>query len=112
MHAQVIHAWIPSPYDKRALKLDKGDIVRITKMCPNGKWEFDMIYFDCQKGAYMKSDVWLILSFLLKPRTMGRCIRWKRRTFSFQARENFGPLIMDSVLNILVKMVPILFKKK
>ncbi|KAK2721474.1 adapter molecule Crk-like isoform X2 [Artemia franciscana] len=38
-YARVKQARIPNAYDKTALKLEVGNLVKVTKMHPNGQWE-------------------------------------------------------------------------
>ena len=38
-YARVKQARVPNAYDKSALRLDVGDIVKVTKMSINGQWE-------------------------------------------------------------------------
>lgn len=40
--AKVVHAKIPSPYDKTALRLVVGDVITVTKMNINGQWEGEL----------------------------------------------------------------------
>ena len=35
-------ARVPNAYDKTALRLKVGDLVKVTKMAPNGQWEGEM----------------------------------------------------------------------
>lgn len=41
-YAKVKQARVPNAYDKTALKLDVGDIVKVTKMNINGQWEGEL----------------------------------------------------------------------
>ncbi|XP_071119889.1 adapter molecule Crk-like isoform X1 [Mytilus edulis] len=47
--AQVIQQRIPNLYDKTQLKLEKGDIVLVTKMNSNGQWEGEI---NGRKGVF------------------------------------------------------------
>jgi len=41
-YARVKQARVPNAYDKTALRLKVGDLVKVTKMAPNGQWEGEM----------------------------------------------------------------------
>ena len=41
-YARVKQALVPNAYDKTALWLDVGDIVKVTKMHINGQWEGEL----------------------------------------------------------------------
>jgi len=41
-YARVKQARVPNAYDKTALRLDVGDIVKVTKMHINGQWEGEL----------------------------------------------------------------------
>ncbi|XP_034033729.1 adapter molecule crk-like [Thalassophryne amazonica] len=38
-YARVIETWVPNAYDKTALGLEVGDMVKVTKINVNGQWE-------------------------------------------------------------------------
>lgn len=40
--ARVKQARVPNAYDKTALKLEVGDIIKVTKMNINGQWEGEL----------------------------------------------------------------------
>ena len=41
-YARVKQARVPNAYDKTALRLEVGDIVKVTKMHINGQWEGEL----------------------------------------------------------------------
>ena len=41
-YARVKQARVPNAYDKTALRLDVGDVVKVTKMSINGQWEGEL----------------------------------------------------------------------
>lgn len=41
-HARVKQARVPNAYDKTALKLEVGDIIKVTKTNINGQWEGEL----------------------------------------------------------------------
>lgn len=41
-HARVKQSRIPNAYDKTALKLEVGDVIKVTKMNINGQWEGEL----------------------------------------------------------------------
>lgn len=40
--ARVLQVRVPNAYDKTALKLEMGDIIKVTKMNINGQWEGEL----------------------------------------------------------------------
>ncbi|XP_064601469.1 adapter molecule Crk-like [Liolophura sinensis] len=55
--AKVIQERVPNAYDKTQLKLEKGDIVTVTQMHPNGQWEGEL---KGKKGFFPFTHVTLI----------------------------------------------------
>ena len=41
-YARVKQARVPNAYDRTALRLEVGDIVKVTKMAINGQWEGEL----------------------------------------------------------------------
>ena len=41
-YARVKQARVPNAYDRTALRLEVGDIVKVTKMSMNGQWEGEL----------------------------------------------------------------------
>jgi len=41
-YARVKQSRVPNAYDKTALRLEVGDIVKVTKMSINGQWEGEL----------------------------------------------------------------------
>lgn len=41
-YARVKQARVPNAYDRTALKLEVGDIIKVTKMNINGQWEGEL----------------------------------------------------------------------
>lgn len=41
-YARVKQARVPNAYDKTALKLEVGDVIKVTKMNINGQWEGEL----------------------------------------------------------------------
>lgn len=74
-YARVKQARVPNAYDATALKLEVGDIIRVTKINISGQWEGELILeggrvgkvsqIHCSKLICMYWYLWLIFKCIL-----------------------------------------------